>query len=1299
MINFIYRCIPILTLLFLLISCSSPPEPDVGESPVAQEGDYQSGQVFQEGDYQSGQVFIGTRNQQNNIQPYRSGESLALLLTTDLRNNLDHNFGSNKAPKFSLVDPGIDNESPVLLTEDRLDFIIESALRAVEEANLTNSTDMNLVISAVIKGAESSLSELDFGSGIFTTNVVGGIVASLEHSVRSHSEYLAVAPGEDTTQKLMELLGNIAQTAISHLGEAGLSGEECKWGSSIIVDIQIGSFDEFDGINEEQVEEAISSVVGGAIKGIGESTVNGCAVDPASMASAITSGAINALDNIEVENFDSNDLGDMISVITSSATGALDEIKIEGFGSNDIGGMVHAITAGATGSLDNIEMERFDLSDIGNMVHAITAGATSALDEIEIEGFESEDLGDVVSEITAGATSALDEIVIEGFGSEYLVIVVRDITAGAASALDEIVMERFDVDDLILMVNKITAGATGALDEIEVEDYNADDLGGMLNAIAAGTTSSLDKINMEGFDVTDLDDMTNAITAGATGALDEIEMVDFDTEDLGDVIEEITAGTTDAVDGLQMEGIDCNLIGDILSAISSGATSSLDDIAMDGLGASDLVNIVGKITSGATSAVDKLKIKWFDCKIAAMLSSITAGATGVLEELEMPEEEDAPIEVDLGDIITAATEGTTSTLDELEIDGFDPDDESIVEEISIQIDDAVAESVSTIVEITDPSINIADGSDFTNDSSLDINFAADGYVTQMYVTHEPGCDSGGEWSYFKSVLSDWSLSPDQLNNTATVYVRFKNGTGFETDCISDTIVHDNIPPSIMDLSDDTIVATSKTWPLECDDICSYRYVIDNYPDTEPTGDFQNINEVLHNEGTGTYYLHLQAMDMAGNVGNVQHASAVLDNTRPSLIYVLRESGSTDSTRGPNAQFIITFDEDVYNVSVDDFSLVLTGTVTASIDSVTPSSPFEYEVSIGSIAGQGSMQLDISNLANDVVDQVGHSLIIDDIKNEEGFTILINTRVTDCTGLPANALCNSVDNIVQTWDGIAWQPPADEVYNIEASDTECRYQCNVNYTWDGISNCEADSKVVDCDGLPANALWNSVSSITQTWDGASWQPSAEEKYIFEASNTECRFKCKYNYTWDGNSICEADSKVVDCSGLPSNALWNSVSSIAQTWDGTSWQPSAEEKYSVEASDTECRFKCKDNYTWDGNSICEADSKVVDCAGLPANALWNSVSSITQTWDGASWQPSATEVYNTEVSDTECRFKCMDNYTWDGTICEADSRVVDCSGLPSNALWNSVGSITQTWDGNSWQPSETAGVYNTDASDTE
>src|SRR5690606_21091345 len=71
---------------------------------------------------------------------------------------------------------------------------------------------------------------------------------------------------------------------------------------------------------------------------------------------------------------------------------------------------------------------------------------------------------------------------------------------------------------------------------------------------------------------------------------------------------------------------------------------------------------------------------------------------------------------------------------------------------------------------------------------------------------------------------------------------------------------------------------------------------------------------------------------------------------------------------------------------------------------------------------------------------------------------------------------------------------------------------------------------------------------------------------------------------------------------------------------------------------------------------------------------------------------------EASTSQCVFECLENYSWNGSACVADTQVVACTGLPQNAAWNTASEITQTWSGSEWLPSA-AGAFEATPSSTE
>lgn len=314
------------------------------------------------------------------------------------------------------------------------------------------------------------------------------------------------------------------------------------------------------------------------------------------------------------------------------------------------------------------------------------------------------------------------------------------------------------------------------------------------------------------------------------------------------------------------------------------------------------------------------------------------------------------------------------------------------------------------------------------------------------------------------------------------------------------------------------------------------------------------------------------------------------------------------------------------------------------------------------------------------------------------------RSAECTGLPENAEWNTVSTITQTWNDEDWVPSTAGNYDTNPSSAECRFKCNPNYSWKN-SECVAETRTANCSGLPANADWNSASSITQTWNGSDWVPATAGNYDTNPSSAECRFKCDQNYEWNSStSKCVAATRQAECTTKPENTDWNDNGAngkFTQTWNGSAWNPA---NYTSTYNTTAgiCRYKCADGYhTENSGASCISNTKTgVACTGLPTNASWNTVSSITQTWNGSSWTPTTTGSFNSTASTSECRFKCNTNYNWNSSskTCDAAKQTVNCTAKPANTVWNTVSTVTQTWTGSAWSPSNTS-TYNTTASTTE
>jgi len=215
-------------------------------------------------------------------------------------------------------------------------------------------------------------------------------------------------------------------------------------------------------------------------------------------------------------------------------------------------------------------------------------------------------------------------------------------------------------------------------------------------------------------------------------------------------------------------------------------------------------------------------------------------------------------------------------------------------------------------------------------------------------------------------------------------------------------------------------------------------------------------------------------------------------------------------------------------------------------------------------------------------------------------------------------------------------------------------------------------------------------------------------------------CKSRFHWN-NSRCELDIVLhsnCDLNSLPQHGHWNIYSSIDQTCDDEDdcdWYPSTTGQYNKVPNEKECRFVCNtqnENALWEGSYVwngddCVGEMQPVNCDSvntLPANTEWHNSGMIVRQWEcneletNCHWDIGTDAAYSAEPVDNRCRYKCKENYSRKNNACVADTREnVTCTGLPENASWWN-GTITQTWNGSDWEPSDT-GSYSDSAVDNE
>jgi hypothetical protein len=90
---------------------------------------------------------------------------------------------------------------------------------------------------------------------------------------------------------------------------------------------------------------------------------------------------------------------------------------------------------------------------------------------------------------------------------------------------------------------------------------------------------------------------------------------------------------------------------------------------------------------------------------------------------------------------------------------------------------------------------------------------------------------------------------------------------------------DTIAPVVSGLSDHYTPTQKLTWEWSANENCTYRHLISQEQQWNPTESdtFNDIQTISKDSGNGTWYLHVQAEDLAGNLSEIKTVFVILDN--------------------------------------------------------------------------------------------------------------------------------------------------------------------------------------------------------------------------------------------------------------------------------------------------------------------------------------------------------------------------------------------------------------------------------------
>ncbi len=214
---------------------------------------------------------------------------------------------------------------------------------------------------------------------------------------------------------------------------------------------------------------------------------------------------------------------------------------------------------------------------------------------------------------------------------------------------------------------------------------------------------------------------------------------------------------------------------------------------------------------------------------------------------------------------------------------------------------------------------------------------------------------------FNTILNTGDAIPALLNKTVTG----KRINAFNA--INSLNIVINIGPSITGLSDSTTPTKTKNWNWDSENIDDqYRFIVDQNPNSVPTGTFSSTKTTSITSGNGTYYLHVQARNSNQDLGPVKTVSCVLDNT--GVTPVIENNTSTSLTLNYNEALYNSLSV-LLNENQDISSFFTTTPLDIGLSNVYYNTNKVYITATNSIAGSKIILLNQTNTS--FYDQLGN----------------------------------------------------------------------------------------------------------------------------------------------------------------------------------------------------------------------------------------------------------------------------------------------------------------------------------------
>ncbi|MBS1961380.1 MAG: LamG domain-containing protein [Bdellovibrionales bacterium] len=274
-----------------------------------------------------------------------------------------------------------------------------------------------------------------------------------------------------------------------------------------------------------------------------------------------------------------------------------------------------------------------------------------------------------------------------------------------------------------------------------------------------------------------------------------------------------------------------------------------------------------------------------------------------------------------------------------------------------------------------PSVVVNGGAAYTNSTSVTLTLSASGSPTEMYVTYDDVCGSGGTWEAYATTKA-WTLLNTNMQND--VRVKFRDAAGNESACVNGTIIHDGIAPTVAFSlpAANSYVTTANMAAFTVSGTCSEngRTVSLSGPATASVtcaAHAWSKSFDLSALGEGTFTFYADTTDAAGN-NAVQASRAFIKDTLAPTVAITSPAAGAFVTTANMGSFLIQG-----SCSEAGQNVVLSGAVSANAacSGVTWSYTADF-----SGAGEGNLTVtaDLSDAAGNAATQDSRTFVKDTV---------------------------------------------------------------------------------------------------------------------------------------------------------------------------------------------------------------------------------------------------------------------------------------------------------------------------------